>query len=453
MRQLTDSFLIEVLKLCFTKRTFLEICREHLKYQFIPTERSDVKIIYKSCLDYFGNTRELPTIGLISQQHDNKPEVQETLSRIRDISIPDSEGIIIELQNYIKRVRFQILNEQVVDLFNQEKYDEAIQVNVEESSKINDFSITKDTSYFVRVMKDFPTKMDSIRIQTEEERFKEKVPFNIPPLDAITYGGIEEAETVLFIAQSGVGKSTVLKWIGLSAARLKYRVLHIQLEGSEEECFLKYSQMWTAVSYHSLRGSNIDEKSMEDFYKKADMFKMKGSDVLIHAFEQLEEASVLNIKNAIELFQKEEGELPEIVILDSLDLCHPGDGLKYGYDTQSVKMRLNNTAKRLKNMCMEFGKIRLITATQTGDVSPEKTNDPTFVLTRHNTEGDRTLIKSFSYVFTLNQTDEEYKNDSLRIHVDKLRHYKSRQTYKVFTSYGSGRFLDIKRTKKLYEES
>jgi energy-coupling factor transporter ATP-binding protein EcfA2 len=453
MRQLTDSFLIEVLKLCFTRKAFLEICREHLKYQFIPIERSDVKIIYKSCLDYFNNTKTLPTIGLISQQHENKPDVQETLSQVGGISIPDNEGILGELENYIKRVRFQLLNEQVVELYNQEKYDDALKLNADESIKISDFSITKGTSYFTRVMKDFPSKMDSIRIQNDEERFKDKVPFNIPPLDALTYGGVEEKETVLIIAPSGIGKSTVVKWIGLAAARLKYKVLHIQLEGSEEECFLKYSQMWTAVNYHSLKNVNVDSKVLEDLYSKAGMFQMKGSDILIHAYEQLEEANVLNIKNTIEQFEKEEGQLPDLLLIDSLDLLHPGDGLKYGYDTQSVKMRLNNTAKRLKNMCMEFGKIRMVTVTQTGDVGPDKLNDPTFVLTRHYTEGDKTLVKSFSYVFTLNQTDEEYKNDIMRIHVDKLRHYKSRQTFKVFTNYSTGRFLDMKRTRKLYEES
>ena len=74
---------------------------------------------------------------------------------------------------------------------------------------------------------------------------------------------------------------------------------------------------------------------------------MKGSDVLIHAYEQLEEASVLNFKNTIEQFEKEEGQLPDLLLIDSLDLLHPGDGLKYGYDTQSVKMRLNSWMIRI----------------------------------------------------------------------------------------------------------
>ena len=451
MRQLTDNFLIEVLKLCLTRKPFLEICREHLQYQYIPVERSEIKLILKSCIDYYNNSRTLPTIGLISQQYEINADVQSVLNLIRELDEVDMEGTILELEKYIKRVRFQLLNERVVELFNGGKYDESILLNADESKKINDFSITEDTSYFTRVMKDFSGRINLIKNQGDESRFRDKIPFNIPPLDALTHGGIDEGDTVLFIAQSGVGKSTVLKWVGLSAARLRYKVLHIQLEGSEEECFLKYSQMWTALSYYDIKSVSVGADDLTRLYDKAKMFEMKGSDVLIHAYEQLEEASILNIKSAIDLFEKEEGCLPDLILIDSLDLLHPGDGLKYGYDTQAVKMKLNNTAKRLKNLAMEYKKPRIVTVTQTGDISPDKLNDPEFVITRHNTEGDRTLVKSFSYVFTLNQTSEEYKKEEMRIFVDKLRHYKSRQIYKVFNAFGVGRFIDIKRTRKIYE--
>ena len=454
MKTLTDTFLLEILKLCFNRQSFLEICREHLKYQYIPIERNDIRLIYQSCINYYSLSHTLPTIGVVSQQHESKSEVQETLNRIQDLSLPDQEGVLVELENYIKRARFQLLNERVVELYSRERYDEAIALNTEESAEINSFSITKNTSYFTRVMKNFPERIEVIHNQSEEDKYRERVPFNIPPLDIITHGGMEEKETFLFIAPSGIGKSTVLRWIGLSAARLRYKVLHIQLEGSEDECFLKYSQMWTALNYQDLRRGTLASDLLDRLYKKASLFAMKGSDILIHAYEQLEEASVLHIKSAVEYFQREEGCLPDLLIIDSLDLLNPGDGLKYGYDTQAVKMRLNNTAKRLTNLCMEFGKIRLVTATQTGDISPDKLNDPTFVITRHHTEGDRTLVKSFSGVFTLNQTEEEYEKEIMRIYTDKLRHYKrSKNPYKVFTNYGSGRFIDIRRTRKIYEES
>lgn len=49
--------------------------------------------------------------------------------------------------------------------------------------------------------------------------------------------------------------------------------------------------------------------------------------------------------------------------------------------------------------------------TQTGEVPFEVWNDPTRVLTRSNTEGDRTLIKPFSFVLTGNVTIEESKQN------------------------------------------
>jgi hypothetical protein len=92
-----------------------------------------------------------------------------------------------------------------------------------------------------------------------------------------------------------------------------------------------------------------------------------------------------------------------------------------------------------------------LTATQTGDVPPTIWNDIDKVITRNNTEGDRTLVKSFSYVLTFNQTNDEQKTNEARIYIDKFRNYAvGKGVYKICTAYKFGRFYDRKRTLKKY---
>ena len=85
--------------------------------------------------------------------------------------------------------------------------------------------------------------------------------------------------------------------------------------------------------------------------------------------------------------------------------------------------------------------------TQTGEVPFEVWNDPTRVLTRSNTEGDRTLIKPFSFVLTGNVTIEESKQKLLRIFCDKLRNYKNDGIIiRIPTNFENGFFYDMGRS-------
>jgi len=203
------------------------------------------------------------------------------------------------------------------------------------------------------------------------------------------------------------------------------------------------------MSFNDVRFGNID-KALEVKLQKIvnDMVK-KQRDIYIYAFEKFDEASCVEVRDLIIDFEKESGSLPDLVVIDYLGLLHPGDGIKYGVDTQSVKMKKQNVAKRLKNICMEF-ETRIITADQVDNVPIEIWNSPDRVITRNNLSGDKNLIDPFSYVFTLNQTNDEYKNNLMRIYCDKLRNYKAQQVLMVAVDYEHGRFFDRKRTNTLF---
>src|SRR5690606_29669026 len=120
-----------------------------------------------------------------------------------------------------------------------------------------------DTSQFIRVFEDFEYNQKEKQMSKDNgDQIKEKVPFGIDILDTLTDGGMDIGDTALWILPSGAGKSTVLKWTGMYACRLGYDVLHFQLEGSKQEAYDKYGQIWTGAEYRDIKWGNITKEKM-----------------------------------------------------------------------------------------------------------------------------------------------------------------------------------------------
>ena len=94
---------------------------------------------------------------------------------------------------------------------------------------------------FLRVFGDYELALERIM---SPQVLAQRVPFGIDYLDD-KYGGMDPGDTALWIARSGVGKSTLLRWTAMSAALNGFDVLHIICEESKEKIHTKYTTMWT----------------------------------------------------------------------------------------------------------------------------------------------------------------------------------------------------------------
>ncbi len=457
MEKININFLNELFLSCFNKKDVVNIVAEHFKYQFIPDEFKEYKNILKSIITTYTNTGKLPSIGTVAQQFPNDIKLQEALTEIKGTVHPDKELLLLTLDNYIRKSMFIQLNEKLKDMYNKGDHEKAIQMQADESLDIVNFTVKSNSSYFTKVYGGFNERITNKRkAEVDTGAYDDKVKFGIDPLDVITGGGCDVTDTVLWILRSGVGKSTALKWHGISATRQKKNVLHIQLEGSEEECVNKYDQIWTASLYNDIRKGNINENS-PDIQKVINSMGQVGSDIYVHAFEQFNTASMIDVRNLVMDFEKIQGHV-DLIIIDYLKYLHPGDGIRYGASTQDVKMKKENTSDRIKNLAGEIGS-RIMIADQASDVPKEIWNDPNQVLTRHNIAGAKGLVDSYSYCFTGNQTiDERNYRDSngiscpiMRIHVEKFRNYKlPEKSVGIVTNFDRGRFYDFKKTREKF---
>lgn len=453
MNKLSPDFLYEFFRLIFLKKEIYDICQQYMKYEYVPTELQPLKKILKSILN--NNSETLPSFGVVSQQYIDDVEVQSCIKTIKDTQIVDKEQIIDQLESYIKNQRFKLLNEQIYNLYTSkdDRKQEAMDLQAKEAPEIVNFSLKKSNGGFVRVFEGFKSRVKDSQISHERGEDKiEKVPFGIDILDDDTDGGIDSGDTALWIMRSGVGKSTVLRWTGMYCCRLGYDVLHIQCEGTKEEVTKKYDQMWTKARYSDIQTGNFNAQEMERLEAYIKKMNQSNKELNIYSFEEFGGANMVEIRNVIIDYNKVYGKFPDLVIIDSLDLLKTGENKKIDNDPNWKKEKMKRVAQLMKNVCSEFYPMRILTATQSGDFS--EWNNPDKYLTRSNTEGDRTLVQPFSYVFTFNATIEEEKSKSGRIYKDKFRNYKIDQRIsKIKTAFDKGNFYDRKKSLEMYEKS
>lgn len=453
MGKLNPGFMAEIFKLMFSDEVIMRIASEYLKYELIPKEWVGYKFILREAIIQYTEKNKLPSIGVICQKLCDEDAVQLAAKEIKKAALIDREIAIDQLQSFVKETEFELLSRKVHDLYEEGKKEEAIRVNAEESQRILEMSFRSKSGGFQSVFGGFHERMVERRMEGDAASEKPvKVPFGVDRLDDVSFGGMEIGDTSLWIARSGVGKSSILKWHGYSAAIRGVPVLHIQLEGGVKACMQIYDQLWSAQSYSDIKSGNISPKDRKKIEQAIKEVKELSSDIEVYGFKKFGQASMSDVRQLCYDYFNTHGKFPGLVILDSLDLVKTGISKKIDSDPDHKKEKLQTCAQLLKNLADEIG-APIITATQTSDVPFEVWNNPDKVIDRSYTEGDKTLVKPFSFVFTLNMTIEEKANATARIYVDKLRDYKeSQEVITIATNYDKRRFYHRGRTMEMYNQ-
>ena len=448
--KLSNNFLHELFLLCFKKREVIEACCKHLEYHFLPDE--SLKKIWKYMKVSFlsSDHKTLPSIGVASQKFIKDLDVAETILQIKEAETVDTEIILTQLEEFIKDGKSLEAYERFSELYNEGKKDKARLLLKDAGEDLANFTIRTKTSY-KPVFGGFEQRHLQRLLESKDSKFDRRVPFSIDELDGLTMGGIDIKDTACFVARSGVGKTKLLRHIGVGAARRGFPVLHIQAEGSEEECLNGYDATWTAVVMSNLKSANINKSVYDKLTKTIGQIAVKKSDIYVHAFEQFGSGSMMDVRNLVLDFQKIHGYSPALVIVDYLEKLDPGNGKRYLVSEE--KQRRQDIADMMKNLCLSEN-TRLVTATQASDIPTKEWNDPDWVMTRHNVSMTKNLPDAFSYFITLNQTRDEYDHKDkkgvpcsiMRLYNDKLRNYKANQIMKIYQNYNHDRFYNRQKT-------
>lgn len=444
---LSGNFLDEFFLTCTRRKDVLEVAQEHLKYNYLPSE--EYKEVWKSITDHFQTTGRLITIGLLTEEFLDNRKVLKVISSIKKSAELHSQDAIDQLEIFVKNKMFIEAYDKLGDLFNEGDKEGTFALMNDIAKNLSNFTLKKD-KYFTKIYRDALKRHDQRIHEREMEDLNktksDKIPTGIKPLDQLLMGGVPRGNSMLILAQSGVGKSKMVKWGGISASRRGYRVLHIQGEGTKKEAEDAYDAGIMGVNTHQLKYQSLDEGERAQIQKALDQIQHFGGEIYMKAYEQFDTATYRDIREYVQEITDNEGPI-DLLIVDYLELFDPGDGKRYATTNEGERARRLACANALKNICVEFD-IAGVAPTQANDIPPSLFNDPTFVLTRHNISEAKKVVNPFTYFVTINQTQDEKKEGILRLHVDKARFIdqSGSPTIHIATKYKVDRFYDHQRS-------
>lgn len=444
-QRLNENFLTELFRLCLKKKEIIDICKKVLKYQYLPN--AEYKEIWKQIQREYDLTNTIPSVGVLYERCKGKDKVINLLEDIKNTEEPNERQIVRALENFIKDSICIDFYDNFQDLYVKDKRDKAIELLYETSQKLNTFSLNSEY-VFSSVFKDFRDRQYDRKIEkairSEEEDYIRVSPiYGIDELDALYPP--DENDCVLFAAQSGVGKTTYFIHSAIENARRGLKVLFITGEGTKREMEERFDACWTARQRMDIKNANLTDEEIAKLSQTAEKITALGGDIFFYVFEEFGTPSLLDVLGLIQDFIKKYGCPPDLLLLDYLELFNPSKG---NFSVGELKERMQALAREVNNLTKATGIRLTITASQCSDVDKNLLNSEEFVLTRNDLKGDKNLIDAFSLFWTLNQTDVEYDNDTMRIAVDKTRHSskKVKKIIHIATDYENGRFYNRKRT-------
>jgi len=437
---LSSNFVVELIAGALDKRPIMDVVKQYLKFSFLQVEAE--KKLWQYVVGRYDKTGRIPTLGQLQQHFLENDSVLDLVGDIADVEVEEGEtydGLLETFESFIKKMKFLEANDKIADLYNRGQKDQAYDTFVKYAEDFGKFSI--QTAKHETVFADFEQRQ--VRRKSEDWNLRFKVPTLIDELDyrlGGQNGGPETGECVLWLGDSGAGKSQVLVHVGVSAARQGKRVAHFQLEGTREQCLNRYDACWTGELYQNVKVGDISDKKM-DIARRV-LKKLKKKDIIVSSEESFNAKTLVDIYRELREMEKVHGKI-DVIIIDYLELMEVGDG--HNYSPGEERFRQAKLAKGCKMLAMEFNAV-VHTATQSSSIGDEQKNDPEFVITRANLSEDKGKIRPFDIFITINQTRDEHKEETMRLHTDKLRDYKSGDPIHICNNFSRGRFYDRKRT-------
>lgn len=441
MSQLSENFLVELFKLSISNQNALEVIKSHLEFHFLPSE--DYKRIWKEIIDVFELTNRPPSIGILNEKlKSNDEKVQKEnfklLVDIKKCKIPEIDSIFPTFEMFIKEIRFIDLYTKVGKKFNSGDQEGAIKELAKESEEIHSFSLKE--GIYGKVFSNF-------KYRQEERKSKEhiedvKVPFGIHCMDFDTKGGGRRGTSGLILGRSGTGKTTFQRWVAINAARIGLRVVHFEIEGTEEEAMESFDAAWTGTKLEDIEFGGIKKENEVKILNINKDIIDKGGEIFVIAPEEFGSLYIEECNETIEELENKYGKI-DLALFDNVELFETKG--KFPNSEMGERKRREAIANKITNIAIQR-KLFSLATTQANDIRPDKFNNPDFVMTRSDISEFKGMIKPFSYFWTWNVAADEYEAGCGRIFNDKFRKHKGGQIRKICTSMDTARFYDAHRT-------
>lgn len=432
---INNEFVKELLSIALKDKKVFSILEQHLKDEYLPTE--DYVRLWKSIRTEvkLSENRTLPTIARLAQLYRKEHYILDLISDIKEIKVENSTDSLRSLEEFIKQNMFVDYYNQIGNLYNKGRKESAYSLFNEKAKELIDFTLS--TKRFDRVFDDIYERSMEKEISKIEGAKRIRIPSGFDELDSII-DGFETGEFVLIVGDSGTGKSFLGNHFGVNAARRGYDVFHAQAEGTKDQVMDRYNSCWTGTTYRDIKDNNIDEKKWKSIER---VLKSHRGEIFVECYEKFGSKTIVDVRNSLRELKKTRD--IKFVILDYLDLVDPGDGRKYSLSEE--RHRQQAVSRACKDIAVEENVV-FVSFTQASSISPDDLNNPDFVITRYNLAEDKGKLRPVDYLFSINQTKEEKKNNTARLYSDKIREHAGGILIKFCQNLKYSRFYDRKKT-------
>lgn len=437
---LTEEFLMDLFFTCMNNDYVLAVVMEQIKKSYLPDR--DFISLFNQLKTYYKEYKKAPTYSILGQSISRQKSVAALLDDIYDSGNELGTGQALEqLENYIKQVRFQQAYKEAGELFNKADHEQASLKLQEFAEWVSTFSLRE--SEFVDVIGTFGIRFKGNR--QKHNAVDKQLPitrFYIDELDVMNNGRDLRTQLSVFLAATGVGKSHAARWIGKNACQIDgLNVLHFQLEGSRDEVVNAYSASLVKCSTFRYETGTIRDVEVE---RMEEMLKSVAGKLYVKSYPKFNShVSTVDIRNGIQDFKKRYGISPDVVIIDSIDLLIDASGRKYSENGERHKRIA--VANDLKDLAADEN-VWMVGTYQSTIENRDWLNDEKNVLTEFNTAEAKGLARPLTHLITLNQSDRERKEHTMRINVAKSRFFEKGEPFKIATDYENEQFYDRERS-------
>lgn len=439
---LSVEFLYELYATAMLNESVCGVLVQYMEKTYLP-DRSFQRV-QEVLSNHFRNYKTPPSYAILSQAFSDDYDVIELIDTFQEYEADTNSEVVLDmLETYIKGVRLQSVYNEVGKLYNQSKQDKAEALLKEYAEWLSGFTLK--SSAFVDVGKTFSARFRQNQAREMEEQqsaLPQVTRFYIPYVDALNAGRNLRGQLTCFLASTGVGKSHIVKYIGIRAnVDDGLHVLHFQLEGSEEEALNAYSGGLVSKNAYYFERGKISETEMRRFEK---MVEALSGSITVRCFPRFNaRVSTLDIKNGICEYRKKTGHSPDVVIIDSMDLLT--DASRRVWNAEYERSKRIAVANDLKDLAADE-KVWMIVTYQATIENRDWLNDEKNVLTEYNCSEAKGLSRPCTHLISLNQSSAERNEDVMRLHIAKARFFKKGDTIKIATNYDDEVFFDAQRS-------
>lgn len=322
------------------------------------------------------------------------------------------------------------------DLLADEKFDE-ITDKINKANKIRDLNVSAGHQYFL----EFGSRWAKM---SQEDESLYSIPTGIPHLDGImNRGGLSPKELGVVMAPPGRGKSNFLVHVGKRAVFAGKKVFHVTLEMSYEKISSRYDSAFSGINTKFVK-SCLDNteilKTMDPFMdpkqtavplrdRLARLSKIFGNALVIKEYPT-RGASVSTVEADIEELRAR-GFCPDILLLDYADIMKCSSRYNSRWEEQgAIYEETRGLAVRLK--------IPIWTGCQANRQAMSKQ-----IITLADVSDSFEKVKIADVVLGLCQTDEEKRDELMRIYVAKNRDAAGGQEILLRTDYSHMQFHKV----------